>query len=99
MKNHGLFILSYSDFGLAQLLDNTETLTSLRGSPLYMAPEILLKQSYDASVDLVLTCCRLNGLNLVHHFHIPRSYSGLQALSSTNACLVKRLIPVQLWVT
>lgn len=51
--------ISCSDFGLAQLLGNTETLTSLRGSPLYMAPEILLRQSYDASVDLVLTYCRL----------------------------------------
>lgn len=37
---------------MAQFLQNREKETSLRGSPLYMAPEILLQQSYDASVDL-----------------------------------------------
>ena len=41
-----------TDFGLAQSLGNDETQTSLKGSPLYMAPEILLQKSYDASVDL-----------------------------------------------
>lgn len=41
-----------SDFGLAQFLCHLEKETSFRGSPLYMAPEILSKQSYDASVDL-----------------------------------------------
>lgn len=40
------------DFGLAQSMSNHAKETSLRGSPLYMAPEILLKKSYDASVDL-----------------------------------------------
>ncbi len=40
------------DFGLAQSLKNREKETSLRGSPLYMAPEILLQKPYDASVDL-----------------------------------------------
>ena len=43
---------NFTDFGLAQLLGNKDRETSLRGSPLYMAPEILLQQSYDASVDL-----------------------------------------------
>ena len=33
-------------------MTNHERETSLRGSPLYMAPEILLQKSYDASVDL-----------------------------------------------
>lgn len=41
-----------TDFGLAQSLKNRERETSFRGSPLYMAPEILRRQSYDASVDL-----------------------------------------------
>jgi len=44
--------LKLADFGLAQSLGNDETQTSLKGSPLYMAPEILLQKSYDASVDL-----------------------------------------------
>lgn len=41
-----------SDFGLALSIKNQESETSVRGSPLYMAPEILLGHSYNASVDL-----------------------------------------------
>lgn len=48
------FDLYFLDFGLAQLLGKSDKETSLRGSPLYMAPEILLRQPYDASVDLVM---------------------------------------------
>jgi len=44
--------LKLADFGLAQSLGNDEKETSLKGSPLYMAPEILLNKYYDASVDL-----------------------------------------------
>jgi serine/threonine protein kinase len=42
----------YSDFGMAQHLTINEVAESFRGSPLYMAPEILQGQSYDAKVDL-----------------------------------------------
>lgn len=45
-------ILKLGDFGLAQYLHSDTEASSLRGSPLYMAPEILLKHHYDASVDL-----------------------------------------------
>ncbi len=45
-------ILKIADFGYAQYLRNEDEATSLRGSPLYMAPEILLTNQYDASVDL-----------------------------------------------
>ncbi|XP_057377024.1 serine/threonine-protein kinase ULK3-like isoform X2 [Daphnia carinata] len=45
-------ILKLADFGLAQSLKNRQRETSFRGSPLYMAPEILRRESYDASVDL-----------------------------------------------
>lgn len=40
------------DFGFAQYLLPSENKFSIRGSPLYMAPEILLKHKYDARVDL-----------------------------------------------
>lgn len=40
------------DFGFAQYLSNSEQKFAIRGSPLYMAPEILLKRKYDARVDL-----------------------------------------------
>lgn len=44
-----LFVL---DFGFSQTLNASDHASSLRGSPLYMAPEILLTKSYDAKVDL-----------------------------------------------
>lgn len=40
------------DFGFAQFLSNSQTKFAICGSPLYMAPEILLKNKYDARVDL-----------------------------------------------
>jgi len=38
-----------SDFGFAQYM-GTAVDFSIRGSPLYMAPEIILQQHYDAKV-------------------------------------------------
>ena len=45
-------VLKIADFGFAQYLRNEDFGTTLRGSPLYMAPEILVGGKYDASVDL-----------------------------------------------
>ncbi|UXI16257.1 AF-9-like protein [Sarcoptes scabiei] len=45
-------ILKIADFGFAQYLDSNESIDSLRGSPLYMAPEIFKRQKYDARADL-----------------------------------------------
>lgn len=45
-------VLKLADFGFAQYLYPDSASSSLRGSPLYMAPEILLKHHYDARVDL-----------------------------------------------
>ncbi|KOC67541.1 Serine/threonine-protein kinase ULK3 [Habropoda laboriosa] len=44
--------LKVGDFGFAQYLSNSEQKFAIRGSPLYMAPEILMKRKYDARVDL-----------------------------------------------
>lgn len=44
--------LKVGDFGFAQYLANSEERFAMRGSPLYMAPEILLDHKYDARVDL-----------------------------------------------
>ncbi|XP_076182282.1 unc-51 like kinase 3 homolog Aduk isoform X2 [Ptiloglossa arizonensis] len=51
MRNPHL-VLKVGDFGFAQYLKNSEQRFAIRGSPLYMAPEILLKRVYDARVDL-----------------------------------------------
>lgn len=45
-------VLKVGDFGFAQYLSNSEHKFTIRGSPLYMAPEMLLKHKYDARVDL-----------------------------------------------
>lgn len=46
------YLRAVSDFGFAQYLSNSEHKFTIRGSPLYMAPEMLLKHKYDARVDL-----------------------------------------------
>ncbi|KAK8762583.1 hypothetical protein V5799_026150 [Amblyomma americanum] len=44
--------LKLADFGFAQYLQSGDLASSLRGSPLYMAPEMLLSDHYDNKVDL-----------------------------------------------
>lgn len=48
----GSLVLKLADFGFAQHLRDDVEITSLRGSPLYMAPEILCKHRYDARADI-----------------------------------------------
>lgn len=45
-------IIKVADFGLAQHMPDSGSMSKVKGSPLYMAPEILLKHQYDAKVDL-----------------------------------------------
>lgn len=40
------------DFGLSQYLSEKAYTETVRGSPLYMAPEIILKKKYNYKVDL-----------------------------------------------
>jgi len=44
-------ILKLADFGFAKHLDN-DTVRDLRGTPLYMAPEVLFRSEYDGRADL-----------------------------------------------
>ena len=44
--------LKLADFGFAQHFSDEETATMIKGSPLYMAPEMLLRRKYDAKVDI-----------------------------------------------
>ncbi|XP_068204137.1 serine/threonine-protein kinase ULK3 [Palaemon carinicauda] len=52
LKSRRTPILKIGDFGLAQLMPEDDTNSTIKGSPLYMAPEIVLKRKYDAKVDL-----------------------------------------------
>ena len=45
-------MLKLADFGFAQYFTSDETKSALRGSPLYMAPEMVLDRRYDAKVDI-----------------------------------------------
>lgn len=54
VKGHpvGVPILKIADFGFARSLPNAMLAETLCGSPLYMAPEILRYEKYDAKADL-----------------------------------------------
>ncbi|OLL26178.1 Serine/threonine-protein kinase ATG1 [Neolecta irregularis DAH-3] len=45
-------VLKVADFGFARMLPSKDMASTLCGSPLYMAPEILRYEKYDARVDL-----------------------------------------------
>ncbi|KAG0667801.1 Serine/threonine-protein kinase [Maudiozyma exigua] len=49
---YNLPILKIADFGFARFLPNSSMAETLCGSPLYMAPEILNYQKYNANADL-----------------------------------------------
>lgn len=51
-KNPNTCVLKLADFGFAQTLRQDQTKQEVRGSLLYMAPEMVLKRKYDAKVDL-----------------------------------------------
>lgn len=44
--------IKISDFGFAKFLPNTDLTSSYCGTPLYMAPEVLSRKSYDSKADL-----------------------------------------------
>ena len=44
--------LKITDFGFAKVFNREEGLTDILGSPLYMAPEIVQKKSYNSAVDI-----------------------------------------------
>ncbi|XP_076465015.1 serine/threonine-protein kinase ULK3-like [Babylonia areolata] len=45
-------VIKLADFGFAKAVFEGDELQVMRGSPLYMAPEIICQKSYDARVDL-----------------------------------------------
>ncbi|KAF9932934.1 Serine/threonine-protein kinase, partial [Linnemannia zychae] len=51
-SGYGLPILKIADFGFARSLPHLSMAETLCGSPLYMAPEILRYEKYDAKADL-----------------------------------------------
>ncbi|MGH0166195.1 UNVERIFIED_CONTAM: hypothetical protein FKN15_050507 [Acipenser sinensis] len=46
------FLIFSADFGFARYLQNNMMAATLCGSPMYMAPEVIMSQNYDARADL-----------------------------------------------
>lgn len=46
-------VVKLCDFGFARAMsNNTQVLTSIKGTPLYMAPELVQEKPYNHTVDL-----------------------------------------------
>lgn len=84
------YILKICDFGFAQHLGLDEENETVKGSPLYMAPEIILKHKYDPRADLwsigvILYECLFG--------HAPYSSKSMQELLDKVKALQKIEIP------
>lgn len=84
------YVLKICDFGFAQHLETDEENSTVKGSPLYMAPEIILKHKYDARADLwsigvILYECLFG--------KAPYSSRSIQELLDKVKCLQKIEIP------
>ena len=66
-SNKNNFDVKIADFGFACLFDPEQGLTTVLGSPLYMAPEIIKGEVYNEKVDIwsigVITYMILSGRN------------------------------------
>ncbi|KAI8058864.1 kinase-like domain-containing protein [Thamnidium elegans] len=80
-KNGRLPDLKISDFGFAKFLGTTDLTNSYCGSPLYMAPEVIARKSYDAKADLwstgVLLYEMMMGRKLIQTNHMYELQSFL----------------------
>ena len=45
-------VIKLCDFGFARAIDNKQMITSIKGTPLYMAPELLKEYPYNQKADL-----------------------------------------------
>lgn len=87
-------ILKLGDFGFAKHFskDDETTVKDLRGTPLYMAPEILLRQEYDARADLwSLGVILFEILVGVTPFHSTSVEGLLHKLKSDKICIPSSL--------
>lgn len=51
-KENSVYVLKLCDFGFASISEEEEAEYGVKGSPLYMGPEIILTKKYDARADL-----------------------------------------------
>uniref|UniRef100_A0AAG5DVJ8 Serine/threonine-protein kinase ULK3 n=1 Tax=Anopheles atroparvus TaxID=41427 RepID=A0AAG5DVJ8_ANOAO len=106
-RTAGTFTLKVGDFGFAQRLKLNQENTTVKGSPLYMAPEILLSKSYGPTADLwsvgvILYECLFGkapySSTSVHelagriHRNDPIAIPALPAISTDCRALLKHLL-------
>jgi len=77
-------VLKVGDFGFAQYLLGKEDRDNMRGSPLYMAVEMFLSDSYNASVDLWSTGVILFETLFGHAPFASSTYEELQLKITSN---------------
>ena len=73
-------VLKIADFGFARALEPLVLAQTLCGSPLYMAPEILLSQRYDAKADLW-------SVGAILYESVSRPSMQQRALQCTHRCI------------
>ncbi|CDQ98775.1 unnamed protein product [Oncorhynchus mykiss] len=99
---HGIRI-KIADFGFARYLQSNMMAATLCGSPMYMAPEVIMSQNYDAKADMwsigtVVYQCLVGkppfqvgwreGVDMGHFFFLTQSRIKLCEENST--CLCKK---------
>ncbi len=72
-----------SDFGFAQYMSPWDEQSVLRGSPLYMAPEMVCRRQYDSRVDLWSVGVILYGECFTFTFHIQKRLKKETQIPST----------------
>ncbi|XP_028113291.1 serine/threonine-protein kinase ATG1-like [Camellia sinensis] len=66
---HSDAVLKIADFGLSRILHPNDHAETVCGSPLYMAPEILQFQQYDAKVDMWSAECPVVFMSSIFRAH------------------------------
>ncbi|KAI8031921.1 Serine/threonine-protein kinase ATG1t [Camellia lanceoleosa] len=81
---HSDAVLKIADFGLSRILHPNDHAETVCGSPLYMAPEILQFQQYDAKVDMWSVGVIL--FELLHGYRPFHGRTNVQILQNVQSC-------------
>ncbi|XP_039650139.1 serine/threonine-protein kinase ULK3 isoform X2 [Perca fluviatilis] len=85
-------VLKLADFGFAQYMSPWDEQSVLRGSPLYMAPEMVCRRQYDSRVDLWSVGVILYEALFGRAPFASRSYAELEEKIRSNQPIEKELV-------
>nr|XP_046266732.1 serine/threonine-protein kinase ULK3 isoform X3 [Scatophagus argus] len=85
-------VLKLADFGFAQYMSPWDEQSVLRGSPLYMAPEMVCRRQYDSRVDLWSVGVILYETLFGRAPFASRSYAELEEKIRSNQPIEKELV-------